>query len=204
MRTGRPTQLQVFSVDAMQSDDLTVSCALPSFARILERASLAEIESIFPTNIYPWHAAQITGRPPAMSCVYNNEQFQPRQGTRPEWLWDSRALRVPTSFTTIFDLDGPFESIQETIPGAAVGTSWDGQPFVWHANLDFPIGRGSHGYLPTNCRQPLFIASGPSSMPGVDLGRRSMLAEVRTFAAVVDVNMPDATERDMTDLLAGA
>lgn len=427
-------RLLVVSVDAMQIDDLPFAHTLPGFARILERASVAEIEGVFPTNTYPSHAAQITGCPPAVNGVYNNEQFQPQRGMRPEWFWDSRLLQVPTLFAAAkqaglstasvqwpvtanepnvdwlipeiaspwlftgledqyrqttnaatleryilpnldlireqpkpryvrfvsevsaeilraerpdlmlahlveldfarhahgtygshveealravdatlcrylevledggllestniaivsdhghidlvqhtslnavfadrgflriadddtvadydvfclgaglsgqlfldpditperrgevetllseleadpqyrirriwtsaetreaFGLDGPFEWVVESDPGVSVGASWTRRPVMAHGDADFPHGRGSHGHMPAHGGQPLFIAAGPAFRPGVDLGRRSMLAEAPTFAAVLGVSLPDATEQPMTDLLVG-
>ena len=427
-------RLLVVSVDAMQIDDLPFARTLPGFARILERASVAEIEGVFPTNTYPSHAAQITGCPPAINGVYNNEQFQPQRGMRPEWFWDSRLLQVPTIFSAAkqaglstasvqwpvtanepnvdwlipeiaspwlftgledqyrqttnaatleryilpnldlirdqqkpryvrfvsevsteilraerpdmmlahlveldfarhahgtygphveqalravdatlcrylevleaggllettniaivsdhghidlvqhtslntvfvdrgflriagdgtvasydvfclgaglsgqlflnpditaerrgqveellaeiaadpqyrirriwtsgetreaFGLDGPFEWVVESDPGVSVGASWTRPPVLADGDEDFPRGRGSHGHMPNQGGQPLFIATGPAFQAGLDLGRRSMLAEAPTFAAVLGVSLPDAVQPAMADVLVG-
>lgn len=427
-------KLLVVSVDAMQIDDLPFARTLPGFARILEHASVAEIEGVFPTNTYPNHAAQITGCPPAVNGVYNNEQFQPQRGMRPEWFWDSRLLQVPTIFSAAkqaglstasiqwpvtgnesnvdwlipeiaspwlftgledqyrqttnaatleryvlpnldlireqpkpryvrfvsevsteilraerpdlmlthlveldfarhahgtygphveealravdvtlcrylevleaggllettniaivsdhghidlvqhtslntvfvdrgflriasdgtvasydvfclgaglsgqlflnpgitaerrgeveellaeieadpqyrirriwtcdetrdaFGLDGPFEWVVESDPGVSVGASWTRRPVMAQGDADFPHGRGSHGHMPTEGGQPLFIATGPAFKAGLDLGRRSMLAEAPTFAAVLGASLPHATEPAMADVLVG-
>lgn len=432
MRTGRPPKLLVVSVDAMQIDDLAIARTLPGFSRILEHASVAEVEGVFPTNTYPSHAAQLTGCPPALSGVYNNEQFQPYRGTRPEWFWDSRSLRVPTLFTAAHDsglstasvqwpvtanaayvdwlvpeiaspwlfadlkdqyrrttnvasfekyvkpnlhlirerpnpryarfvshvstqilqdehpdlmlvhlveldfarhahgtygphveaalrevdaslcyyldvlerdgliadtniavvsdhghidmvgrispnavfrdrgllhvtdgggvsaynafclgaglsgqvflgpditperrhqvetvleeiyedprfrirriwtsdetraafgLDGPFEWVLETEPGVAVSTSWKTAPAVGSEDPEFTAGRGAHGHFPSYGGQPLLIATGPSFRPSLDLGRRSVLSEAPTFAAVLGVDMPHAVEPALSELL---
>src|SRR5699024_6829771 len=71
---------------------------LPGFARILENASVAEIEGVYPSVTYPNHVAQITGCPPASSGVLNNQQFQPHRGAGAAWSWDSSAITVPTIF----------------------------------------------------------------------------------------------------------
>lgn len=427
-------KLLVVSVDAMQIDDLPFARTLPGFARILEHASVAEIEGVFPSNTYPCHAAQITGCPPAVNGVYNNEQFQPQRGTRPEWFWDSRLLQVPTIFAgakqaglstasiqwpvtanepsvdwlipeiaspwlfdgledqyrqttnaasleryvlpnldlireqprpryvrfvsevsteilqaerpdlmfvhlveldfarhahgtygphveqalravddtlcryldvleddgrleatnivivsdhghidlvqhtslnavfvdrgllriaddgtvadydvfclgaglsgqlfldpeitrerrdeveqvlaeieadpqyrirriwtaaetrAAFGLDGPFEWVVESDPGVSVGSSWTRRPVMAQGEADFPDGRGSHGHLPAHGGQPLFVATGPAFRPGLDLGRRSMLAEAPTFAAALGLSLPDAPEPAMADVLVG-
>lgn len=426
-------KLLVISVDAMHTDDIAFARTLPGFARILERASVAEVEGIFPSLTYPNHAAQITGCPPASSGIYNNSQFQP--GAKPaEWFWDSRLLRVPTIFAAareaglstaavqwpvtandpdvdwlvpeiaspqIFDsiedqyrlttnresferyvlpsidrilplgqkgryldfvdhvapqilreqqpdvmfvhlvavdfarhaggaygphvedalrrvdaalvtlldvlddtgdaartnvvvvsdhgqidveqytnlnarflqrgflrttaegdladydviclgaglsgqlflaegitperrgeveallveieddpsyrivkfwtaeetlrdygLDGPFTWVVESEPGVAVGSRWDQGAVLRSGDPDCPPSRGAHGHVPRHGGQPVFIASGPSFTPGLDLGRRSMLDQAPTFAAVLGLELPSAEGAVMTDVLA--
>ncbi|HIT75266.1 MAG TPA: alkaline phosphatase family protein, partial [Candidatus Avipropionibacterium avicola] len=90
-------KLLVVSVDAMQFDDIVLARELPGFSSILESASFAEVEGVYPSLTYPNHAAQITGCRPALSGVHNNTLFDP--ATKPSvWFWDSRMLRVPTIF----------------------------------------------------------------------------------------------------------
>ncbi|MFD1718868.1 alkaline phosphatase family protein [Georgenia deserti] len=91
--------LLVVSVDAMHHDDIPFARTLPAFSRILEQASIAEIEGIFPSVTYPNHTAQTTGCPPAASGIFNNLQFQPGRGDESEWFWDAGLLRVPTIFS---------------------------------------------------------------------------------------------------------
>lgn len=92
------TKLLVVSVDAMHTDDIPFARTLPAFGRILQRASVAEIEGVYPSVTYPNHTAQTTGCPPATSGIFNNLQFQPGRGDASEWFWDARAIRVPTIF----------------------------------------------------------------------------------------------------------
>src|SRR5690625_3422267 len=117
-------RLLVVSVDAMQIDDLPFARTLPGYGRILEQASVAEIEGVFPTNTYPNHAAQITGCPPAVNGVYNNEQFQPERGTRPEWFWDSRLLQVPTIFSAARRAGLTTASVQWPVTGNEPDVDW--------------------------------------------------------------------------------
>lgn len=90
-----PNKLVVVSVDAMVGEDFEFARTLPTFARLLENAALAEIEAVYPTVTYPNHAAQLTGCGPAASGIYNNLQFQPGE-EEPEWFWYSSAIKVPT------------------------------------------------------------------------------------------------------------
>ena len=429
---GRPpAKLLVVSVDALHTDDLPFARTLPGFARILADASVAEIEGMFPTNTYPNHATQITGCPPAVTGIYNNQIFQPARGAGSEWFWDSRRLQVPTIFAAarsaglstasvqwpvtanqpdvdwlvpeiaspwLFDgledqyrqttntasleqyvlpnlklitdikpryvrfvadvstqilarerpdlmfvhlievdaarhahgtygphvhealravddilcgylevleatgelettnivlvsdhghidvirrtnlnrvfadrgllrtdatgeladfdvyclgaglsgqlflaediaparrrevehlltelaadpqygivkiwtaaearnaygLDGPFSWVVETEPGVAVGTSWDAPPVLVAGDEGFTAGRGGHGHAPQHGGQPVFIANGPAFIPGLNLGRRSMLEEAPTFAAVLGVDLPTAHRSAITDVL---
>lgn len=117
-------RLLVVSVDAMQIDDLPFARTLPGFAQILERASVAEIDGVFPTNTYPSHAAQITGCPPAVNGVYNNEQFQPHRGTRPEWFWDARLLQVPTIFAAARQAGLSTASVQWPVTANEPDVDW--------------------------------------------------------------------------------
>lgn len=426
-------RLLVISVDAMHTDDLPFARTLPGFARILDNASVAEIEGIYPSVTYPNHVAQITGCPPASSGVFNNQQFQPHRGVGAEWFWDSGAIKVPTIFAAardaglvsaavqwpvtandqsvnwlvpeiaspwlfegledqyrqttnsasleryilpnlhlihtdrrkgrylefasqlsvevlrrerpdllfahlveldfvrhakgayglhveealraidvtlckylstleesgdlestnivivsdhghidiiqhtslnavfaergflridsdgslidydvfclgaglsgqlfvadditserraevmsllaeieedpqyriekvwtaeqarrMYGLDGPFEFVVESEPGVAVGTQWDRPPIMVRGDVGFPSGVGAHGHAPRHGGQPLFIATGPAFVPGLDLGRRSMLDEGPTLAAVLDVELPYAEGAPMSDVL---
>lgn len=429
----QPEKLLVISVDALHTDDLAFARTLPGFSRILADATVAEIEGVFPTNTYPNHATQITGCPPAVTGIYNNQLFQPERGAGSEWFWDSRLLRVPTIFTAarraglstasvqwpvtgndpdvdwlipeiaspwLFDgledqyrqttnsasleryilpnldlirgrpkpryvrfvsevstqilrrerpdlmavhlievdaarhahgtygahvhealravdvtlckhlavleaesaldstnivivsdhghldlmqrtnlnaifaergflrtdpsgelidydvfclgaglsgqlflaegisserrreveqllaeieaepryriekiwtaaetrsqygLDGPFDWVVESEPGVAVGTPWTRRPVSVPGDPDFPDGVvGSHGHAPRHGGQPVFIATGPAFAKGLDLGRRSMLEEAPTFAAVLGIDLPDAQRPAMADVL---
>lgn len=429
-----PHKLLVVSVDAMHTDDIPYARTLPAFARILERAAVAEIDGIYPSVTYPNHTAQTTGCPPATTGIFNNLQFQPGKGDQSEWFWDARAIRVPTIFeaaqraglTTaavqwpvtaneshvdwlvpeiaspqVFDgvedqylrttneasmeryirphldlihvdepkgkyvdfvnrvseqilrherpdamfvhlvevdaarhaggaygehvhealrevdatlgtylqaledngdledtnivlvsdhghldvvqhtnlntifrdrgflrtdeqgalldwdvfclgaglsgqiflaeditpqrrgeveallaeiqtdpryrierfwtaeqtrrdygLDGPFTWVVESEPGVIVGMLWDRRAVVREGDPDFPPLRGSHGHAPRHGGQPVFIATGPDIVPGVDLGRRSMLDEAPTFAALLGVELPDAEGSALFGLLA--
>jgi len=426
-------KLLVISVDAMHTDDLPFARGLPGFARILENASVAEIEGVYPSVTYPNHVAQITGCPPASSGVFNNQQFQPHRGAGAEWFWDSRAIKVPTIFAAardaglttaavqwpvtaheqsvdwlvpeiaspwlfdgledqyrqttnvasleryilpnlhridtdrpkgkyldfashlsveilrrerpdlmfahlveldfarhakgtygphveealravdatlckylstleetgeldstnivivsdhghidtvqhtslnavfsergflrthsdgslidydvfclgaglsaqlfvddgitqarradvttllteieadpkyriekiwtaeearrVYGLDGPFDFVVESEPGVAVGTQWDRPPVLVRGDAHFPPGVGSHGHAPRHGGQPVFIVTGPDFHPGLMLGRRSMLDEAPTFAAVLEVKMPFAEGAAMFDVL---
>lgn len=426
-------KLLVISVDALHGSDLDFARTLPGFAQLLDDASIAEVEGVFPSVTYPNHATQITGCAPDRTGIYNNQLFQPQRGAGAEWFWDSRHIAVPTIFAAarkaglttaavqwpvtanepdvdwlvpeiaspwLFDgfadqyrqttntatldthilpnlhridvdrpkgrylrfvrhvateiltqqrpdvmfvhlvdvdfarhaqgaegphvqdalravdeslcdllsaladtgdrertnivivsdhgqldvvqrtnlnalfrqrgllrvdeggdlvdydvfchssglsgqlfaaddlsdtrraeveellaeieadpvyrieriwttaeareryrLDGPFDWVVESEPGVAVGTAWNRRPVVLREDPDFTGNLGAHGHAPHHGGQPVFVATGPGFVPGLDLGRRSMLDEAPTFAAVLGIELPDATGSVMRDVL---
>lgn len=100
-----------------------------------------------------------------------------------------------------FGLNGPFDWAVETEPGVAMGSTWTGRPVLRRGEPDFPVYVASHGHSPRHGGQPVFIATGPDIAPGVDLGRRSMLDEAPTFAALLGLALPDAEGEVLTDAL---
>ena len=101
-----------------------------------------------------------------------------------------------------YGLDGPFTWVVESEPGVAVGTPWNRRPVSVPGDADFPEGVvGSHGHAPRHGGQPVFIANGPAFVGGLDLGRRSILEEAPTFAAVLGLDLPDAPLPAMADVL---
>lgn len=116
-----PNKLLVVSVDAMHTDDIGFARTLPGFAHILEQASVAEIEGIYPSVTYPNHTAQITGCPPARSGIFNNLQFQPGAGDASEWFWDASAIGVPTIFEAAHAAGLRTAAVQWPVTGRAPG-----------------------------------------------------------------------------------
>lgn len=88
-------RLTVISVDAMEDVDIEYARTLPNFARLIDNAATAQIESVFPTLTYPVHSAQITGCPPARTGIFNNVLMQPGID-HPDWFWDYSYIKVPT------------------------------------------------------------------------------------------------------------
>lgn len=114
-----------------------------------------------------------------------------------------RIEKIWTSDETLRDygLDGPFDYVVESEPGVVVGMLWDRRPVVRRGDADFPAVLGNHGHAPRHGGQPVFIATGPDILPGVDAGRRSMLDEAPTFAALLGLSLPDAEGVVLTELL---
>ncbi|WP_147915769.1 alkaline phosphatase family protein [Ruania zhangjianzhongii] len=100
-----------------------------------------------------------------------------------------------------YGLDGPFEWVVESEPGVIVGMLWNRRPVLVRGEADYPAPVGAHGHAPRYGGQPVFIATGPAFRPDVDLGRRSMLDEAPTFAAVLGLALPDAEGAVLHDVL---
>ena len=66
---------------------------------------------------------------------------------------------------------------------------------------DFRFGRASHGYLPELGPQPVLLANGPAFRKGVVLETRSIVDEAPTFAKVLQVELPDAEGKAITEIL---
>ena len=103
-----------------------------------------------------------------------------------------------------YRLDGPFEWVVESEPGVAVGTAWDRRPVILRGDPDFTGNVAGHGHAPHHGGQPVFVATGPGFVPGLHLGRRSMLDEAPTFAATLGLELPRAEGVVMHDVLAPA
>ena len=103
-----------------------------------------------------------------------------------------------------YGLDGPFDYVVESEPGVIVGMLLDRRPVVRRGDDDFPAYLGNHGHAPRHGGQPVFIGTGPDFAPGADAGRRGMLDEAPTFAALLGVELPAAEGVVLTELLATA
>lgn len=119
-----PDKLLVVSVDAMHIDDIPFARTLPAFGRILERASIAEIEGVYPSLTYPNHTTQITGCSPAKHGIYNNTEFDLEQLAKPIWFWDRRHCRVPTVFTAARGAGLSTAAVQWPVTGNEQDVDW--------------------------------------------------------------------------------
>ncbi|MGC0250346.1 alkaline phosphatase family protein [Pseudactinotalea sp. Z1748] len=120
-------------------------------------------------------------------------QSDPRN--RIERFWTAAEARE------LYGLDGPFTWVVESEPGVVVGMRWDRPEIQRKGEAGYPAPVGAHGHAPRHGGQPVFIATGPDFRAGVDLGRRSMLDQAPTFAAVLGVDLPHAEGRVLTEAL---
>lgn len=104
-----------------------------------------------------------------------------------------------------YGLGGPFTWVVESEPGVALSSAWTGSRVVQRrGEPDFPAYASSHGHEPRHGGQPVLIATGPDIVPGLDLGRRTMLDEAPTLAALLGVELRQAEGEAMTELLRTA
>lgn len=116
------------------------------------------------------------------------------------------SYRVERVWTTAeaeaeYGLAGPFDYVVESEPGVIVGGALDRRVVVRKGEEDFRGYLGNHGHAPRHGDQPVFLAAGPAFRPGADAGRRSMLDEAPTFAAVLGLRLPQAEGRVMDEVL---
>ncbi len=100
-------------------------------------------------------------------------------------------------------LAGDFSFVLETDGYTGFGTACEGE-FVTSGSLhkDYRYSHGKHGYLPDKGPQPVFVAKGPDFASGNKLVPFCRLVdEGPTFAALLEVSMPEADGKPVLELL---
>ncbi len=71
--------------------------AIPNFRRLLAEGSYAtSVKGVIPTLTYPSNTTLVTGVPPAIHGIVNNESFEPFKKHESVWYWYARDIKVPT------------------------------------------------------------------------------------------------------------
>lgn len=116
-------------------------------------------------------------------------------------IWGFNQVFTRAEAAEKFHLDGDFAFIIES-DGYTSFADGCTRPLVSHADLkDYRMGRATHGYLPGNGPQPVFLAKGPDIKPGVMLPRHKVIDEAPTFAKLLGFEMPQAQGCAMDELL---
>lgn len=96
-------KLVIISIDALQTQDLEVLRELPTFRKILEKASIVKnIKEVYPTLTNVNHVSIITGVTPAVHGIYHNQYpYVPEKDNNwnvvgYNWIWENSAIKVPT------------------------------------------------------------------------------------------------------------
>lgn len=66
---------------------------------------------------------------------------------------------------------------------------------------DYRLGRATHGYLPENGPQPVFLAKGPDFKENATISRGRVVDEAPTYAAVLGIELRDADGKPMKELI---
>lgn len=116
-------------------------------------------------------------------------------------IWGFNRVFTRAEAAEKFHLDGDFAFIIES-DGYTSFADGCTRPLVSNADLkDYRMGRATHGYIPTNGPQPVFLAKGPDIKPGVMLPRHKVIDEAPTFAKLLGFAMPQAQGQAMDELL---
>lgn len=132
---------------------------------------------------------------------YEVEQFLKEIEANPAYRIER--IHTESEARAVHRLGGPFDYVVESEPGVLVGMDWN-QRTVILVDDDFEGYLGNHGHAPWHGAQPVFVANGPDFEPGADAGRRSILDQAPTFAAVLGLELPHAEGTAMAELLAPA
>ena len=120
-------KLLLISLDAMIGKDIEILKTLPTFAPILEKASIVKsVETVYPSMTYTAHASIVSGTYPEKHGVITNEVFTPLMNKAPwyELRTQNKAQILP-------------ELAQENGYSAFIN-SW---PTLVGANVDYVIQR---------------------------------------------------------------
>lgn len=116
-------------------------------------------------------------------------------------IWGFNQVFTRAEAAEKFHLDGDFAFIIESDGYTSFADDCT-RPLVSNADLkDYRMGRATHGYIPTNGPQPVFLAKGPDIKPGVMLPRHNVIDEAPTFAKLLGFEMPQAQGQAMDELL---
>ena len=100
-----------------------------------------------------------------------------------------------------FHMDGDFAFVVES-DGYTSFADGCTRPWVSKCDLkDYRMGRATHGYIPTNGPQPVFLAKGPDIRPDVKLDRIKIVDEGPTFAKLLGVELIGAQGKALDELL---
>lgn len=98
-------------------------------------------------------------------------------------------------------MDGDFAFVLET-DGQTSFSDDSRPPYISQVDLtDFRTGYATHGYLPDNGPQPIFVAKGPAFRVGEVLERRRIVDVAPTLAEVLGVSLPEAQGVSIKELL---
>ncbi|MGB4984162.1 MAG: ectonucleotide pyrophosphatase/phosphodiesterase [Erysipelotrichaceae bacterium] len=89
-------KLLVISLDALDSNDLTILSKLPNFKNLLKKGTLVkDVQTMFVSNTYPIHTSMISGKYPKNHQLYDNCFFE-KDTNNPQWRWEFDNIKSET------------------------------------------------------------------------------------------------------------
>jgi hypothetical protein len=100
-----------------------------------------------------------------------------------------------------YHLEGPIDYVIEGRLGTAFGNNCTGPEILSTDNRDYKLSVASHGHLPEKGPQPILFAAGPQIRKNVLLPKGRLLDEAPTFARILDLELPGAQGRPLTEII---
>lgn len=100
-----------------------------------------------------------------------------------------------------FKLSGGFLFVIEGYEGVAFGHACTGRTVKLPTDADYTYVHTSHGHIPEEGNQPIFLAKGPDFLSDITLPTRSILDEVPTYAQLLGVSLPGLEGRPIIEFL---
>lgn len=95
--------LILISIDALNAKDHAIFKHLPLFQDFIENgAYFPKVAPIYPSLTYPCHTSIITGMPPKVHGIFNNEIPEPEKAPKHDWFWYEKDIKAPTLFDAAY------------------------------------------------------------------------------------------------------
>ena len=95
--------LILISIDALNAKDHAIFKHLPVFQDFIENgAYFPKVAPIYPSLTYPCHTSILTGTPPKVHGIFNNEIPEPEKSPKHDWFWYEKDIQAPTLFDAAY------------------------------------------------------------------------------------------------------
>ena len=95
--------LILISIDALNAKDHAIFKHYPVFQDFIENGSyFPKVTPIYPSLTYPCHTSIITGTPPNVHGIFNNEVPEPDKAPKHDWFWYEKDIKAPTLFDAAY------------------------------------------------------------------------------------------------------
>ena len=160
-------------------------------------------------NITDWQVWAYSNGMSALICLKDPEDkklydqvYQLLKDCCDEGMWGFSSVFTREETAAMERLDGPFSFVLETDNYSQFGISWQ-EPYAKNLALGLSgIKKGYHGYHPDKGPWPTFLGCGPAFHSGAVLEQACIVDGAPTYARILNVEMPWADGRVLTELLA--